>query len=188
MYTYTPKRDNKTVIVICSLLFVTAAVCYILSADFIGLPYPFIWQIMTILILVAGVQIATRYFVKSYTYVLSEGSTDTFTDEFNRIARLEENGGVWFKIYEVSGKKSHAVGGFPVTGVVELAHGGAKALKRYGEAKHSFNFCNNLFPKEACYTALVILNGEMISISFEADGTVLNYFKRGKKNDNEEAV
>lgn len=152
--TYIAKRQNNKAIALALTLTVGVLTSAVLSA--IGYGWRAGWQLLTMLLLVAIIQIAQRYFLSCYEYILDA------EEELYRYNRLT--------VVQVVGRRRHSVFTVPLASLVAvIPYRGTRALTdEYGAVKVRMSFCTDLRPRES-YLLLFENNGSQTVIRLQCD-------------------
>ncbi|MBE6687290.1 MAG: hypothetical protein E7591_08730 [Ruminococcaceae bacterium] len=154
MHTFSPPKEGKLHITLPVLLLIVSFMGVVYTKVSSQIP-DFIPQFISVASIALAIQIITRYSLTRFIYEVRD-------DE-----RL-------FKTFKVTGKKSTLTGAIEFDDIIaiEKKDKNVNLKEKYGKSFRSFNFCNNIFPKDAYYLILNV-NGEDITVLIEADQAFL---------------
>ncbi len=158
MYIYNPKRETKAHIVLPVFFIIIGTVAMVCSR--VALIPAFITQALAVVSIALAIHIITRYSLTDHTYE---------ADSEKRI----------FNVRKVTGKRiihAAAIEYGDITAVDKKGKG-YSLKEKYGKSYKVYNFCNNVFPREA-YCIVCSIAGDDVAVIIEADKTLLEILER----------
>ncbi len=154
-YLCRPNRCDRVTKILCIALVFSSAISFYLSTLFPA--FKAIGQLISVILLLFFVQITTKFLLTEYRYGLEEGSLYLSCRQ---------------------GKREKNLGFLPITKSTLLLDKDTwqKSGKQY-KIRHSFSYCQNLFPKKAYYLLSPEEDGSYALLVFEPDDTLLLLLK-----------
>ena len=154
--TYFSTRTKATATVLTVILFITAGVCACLER--LNLGYNGLFSVLMMASLVAMIQIAQRYLLSGYEYILDP------EEDLLRYNRLT--------VIRIVGKRRTSLFTIPLASLTRVIpyRKNRKVQEEFGKVTSRMDFSADLFPPES-YLLFFEIHGELTTVRLQCDAT-----------------